>query len=178
MEVRTERLLLRRWIEADVEPYAALCADPRVMRYIADGATLTHDAAAKQVEWFEQQWDRNGFGLWAAELADDGTFIGFAGLSQPLFLPEVLPAVEVGWRFAHDHWGQGLATESGRAALDYGFATVGLNRVIGIVNAENAASNRVMGKLGMSVDRDTVHPTADVAVRVWAIERGSSISQV
>src|SRR5688572_19862545 len=146
------------------------------MRYIADGATLDREAAAKQIERFEQHWDRNGYGLWAAE-ADD-VFIGFAGLSQPLFLPEVLPAVEVGWRFAHDHWGQGYATESGRAALEHGFASVGLDRVIGIVNAENAASNRVMVKLGMVVDRDTVHPTAGVAVRVWGIARDRWMSHV
>jgi RimJ/RimL family protein N-acetyltransferase len=167
MEIRTDRLLLRRWTDADSEPYVTLCGDPEVMRHIADGSTLEPAAAVAQIERFERHWEQYGYGLWAVELLDGGGFVGFAGLSQPLFLPEVMPAVELGWRFAVTHWGKGYATEAGRAALDFGFDQVGLDRVIGIADDSNTASWRVMEKLGMTLERTTVYPGAGVPLRVY-----------
>lgn len=139
------------------------------MRYIASGATLPAAAAAAQVERFRAPWRTEGFGLWAVEERDTGAFVGFAGLARPLFLPEVLPAVELGWRFARQFWGRGYATESGRAALDYGFDSMGLDRIIGIANDANTASWHVMTKLGMTLDRTTRHPRVDAPIRVYAI---------
>ncbi len=132
MELSTRRLILRRWREEDLAPYARLCADPEVMRFIGDGATLDEEAAAGQIARFEEAW-RYGFGLWAVQPRDTEDFVGFAGLSQPFFLPEVLPAVELGWRFARHQWGRGFAQESGAAALVFGFSTLSLHRIIGIV---------------------------------------------
>ena len=171
MIVRTPRLVLRRWTDDDVAPYAALCADAEVMRYVGDGSTMTHEEAVAQIERFEQGFESHGYGLWAVQTADSGAFIGFAGLSQPLFLPEILPAVEVGWRFAREYWGQGLATETGRAALRHGFDTVGLERIVGIAHPDNAASLGAMRRLGMTLDRETTHPTLGVPLRVLAITR-------
>lgn len=171
--VHTEQLTLRAWRADDVEAYVQLCADPEVMRYIAGGATLPPDVATAQIDRFRKGWSDNGFGLWAVEERATGTFVGFAGLSRPLFLPEVLPAVEVGWRFARAHWRKGYATESGRAALAYGFGTIGLDRIIGIAHEGNVASRAVLTRLGMTLDRTTVLPATDTPAVVYAIDAAS-----
>ena len=173
MELQTDRLVLRRWREEDVEPYADICADPQVMRYIADGSTLTPEQAAAQIERFEQHIAEVGYGLCAVETKADGAFVGFAGLARPFFLPEVMPAVELGWRFGREHWGRGYATETGEAILRFGFATLGLDRIIGIVNDENTASARVMEKLGFSVERTTTVPERNIPLRVYEIAAGA-----
>lgn len=171
--VQTERLTLRAWRPDDFDPYAELCADPAVMRYIFNGATLPYDAAVGQAQRFCDHWVEHGFGLWAVQERDSGAFIGFAGLVRPYFMPEVMPAVELGWRFAQPYWGRGYATESGRAALKFGFEHVDLNRVIGIAQEPNRASWHVMTKLGMTLDRKTSHPGIDTPVVVYAVERSA-----
>src|SRR3954447_12729160 len=92
----TDRLVLRRWRPEDLAPFAALCADPEVMRWIGTGRTLRRREAATVLAVFERHWEEHGFGLWAVEA--DGELAGFAGLAVPSFLPAILPAVEVGWR--------------------------------------------------------------------------------
>lgn len=173
MELQTERLLLRRWLPDDAQPYAEMCADPDVMRHIAGGSTLTPAQAAGQIERFEQHFDDVGYGLWAVETQADGTFVGFAGLARPFFLPEVMPAVELGWRFGRRHWGVGYATETGAAILRFGFDTLGLDRIIGIVNEANLASSRVMEKLGFTLERTTVLAGRGIPLRVYEIPAGA-----
>jgi len=85
--------------------------------------------------------------------------LGFAGLAVPSFLPEMMPAVEVGWRLARDGWGRGLATEAARAALDEAFGPLGLASVISIIAEGNERSVRVADKLGMRRGADRLHPT-------------------
>ena len=169
--MHTERLTLRSWRPDDVDPYAELCADPAVMRYIVSGATLPYDVAVAQVQRFCDHWSEHGYGLWAVQERETGAFIGFAGLARPYFLPEVMPAVEVGWRFAQPYWGRGYATESGRAALTYAFEQIGLDRVIGIAQEANRASWRVMTKLGMTLDRKTAHPGIATPLVIYAVDR-------
>jgi RimJ/RimL family protein N-acetyltransferase len=170
--IETDRLVLRRWdLQADLDAYAAICADPEVMRYIGDGRVATRDETAAKLEQFEQAWDDNGFGLFALERRDTGELIGNTGLAVPDFLPEILPAVEIGWRLARSQWRQGFATEAARAALAFGWEPVGLDRVVSVHVVGNDASGNVMQKLGMHLDRETVHPTNGRAVRVYAIDR-------
>ena len=114
-------------MEGDLDAYAALCADPEVMQYIGDGSTRTRSQCAEQLRSFEQTWDERGFGLFAMELASTGDLIGFAGLALPAFLPEIMPAVEIGWRLARRYWQQGYATEAAQAVLAFGFSRVGQN---------------------------------------------------
>jgi RimJ/RimL family protein N-acetyltransferase len=161
-ELRTRRLLLRPWRPADREPYARLCADPVVMRHFpAVQDRATSDA---QVDRFAAQVDQHGWGQWALERLDTGDFIGFTGLNP---VPDDLPAaggVEVGWRLARPHWGQGFAPEAAAAALDIAFGTppegLGLAEVVSFTSETNAASRRVMEKLGLHHDatRDFDHP--------------------
>jgi RimJ/RimL family protein N-acetyltransferase len=154
----TERLLLRRWRAVDLDPYAAICADPEVMRYISDGRARTREEAAGELAHIEAHWKRRGWGLWAAELRETGELIGFIGLSEPAFIPELIGSVEVGWRLGRAHWSRGLATEGARAALDAAFGELELEEVVSLIQPENVASVRVAEKLGMRYDGRADHP--------------------
>ena len=106
-EIHTPRLLLRRWHDDDLVPMAEINADPEVMQWIDDGSVRDLDHTAEAIERWEEEWDEEGFGLFAVELLASGELAGFTGLSVPEFLPEVLPAVEISWRLGRQFWGQG-----------------------------------------------------------------------
>jgi RimJ/RimL family protein N-acetyltransferase len=156
--IQTDRLFLRHWRDGDLEPLARINTDPEVTRYLRDGRAYTRDETVEMIGEAERTWERHGFMWWAAELKATGQLVGGIGLSIPTFLPEVLPAVEVGWRLDRAHWGQGLATEGGRASLRFGFETLGLERILSIRQAANDRSRRVMEKLDIRFVRETVHP--------------------
>lgn len=167
--LETPRLILRRWREEDVAPMAAVNADPEVMRWIRDGSVLDEQQTRRRVQAWESEWESEGFGLFAVEIRSTGELAGFTGLSVPNFLPEVLPAVEVGWRLGRSHWGQGLATEAAAAAVRFGFQERGLERIVSIAQVGNNASERIMTKLGMHPVRETVNPSCDRRVRVFEL---------
>jgi RimJ/RimL family protein N-acetyltransferase len=167
----TPRLLLRRWLPADLDPYAAMCADTEVMRWIGNGRVRTRDECTAAIPGFERLWNERGFGVLAMELKASGRMVGFVGFSIPKFLPEILPAVEIGWRLAADQWGQGLASEGARAMLTYGFDHVKFDRVVSIHQVGNDASGRIMEKLGMRLEREAVDATCGRPVRVYEILR-------
>jgi RimJ/RimL family protein N-acetyltransferase len=169
-EVRTERLLLRRFRDHDLDPYAELCADPEVMEFLPPGVRGRQDCAQALGD-FADHWRTHGFGLWCATRPPDDTCVGFIGLAVPTFLPEVLPAVEVGWRLARSTWGRGYATEGARAALDVGFDVLDLDRIVSITQPVNARSRNVMEKLGMTVARRTTHPEHGLDLVVYALDR-------
>ena len=170
--IETERLVLRRWdVTGDLDAYASICGDPEVMRYIGDGTVATRDESAEQLERYETAWRERGFGLFALERRDTGELIGNTGLAIPDFLPEILPAVEIGWRLGRAHWRHGFATEAARAALAFAWDPVGLDRVVSVHAVGNDPSGNVMQKIGMRLDRETVHPKNGRAVRVYAIDR-------
>ncbi len=155
----TERLVLRRFAPRDAAAFAALNADREVMRFIGTGAPLTRPQSDELLARIAAHWADHGFGLWcvAARAAPDRC-LGFAGLAVPAFLPEVLPAVEVGWRLARAAWGRGLATEAARAALREAFGPLGLASVVSIIAPGNERSLRVAEKLGMRRSADRLHP--------------------
>ena len=109
---KTERLILRRWSESDRQPFSRLNADPRVMEFFP--RLLSAHESDVLVDQIEADFDRNGFGLCAAELAHDRSLIGFIGLAVPRFSAHFTPCVEIGWRLSAACWGQGLATEGAR----------------------------------------------------------------
>jgi RimJ/RimL family protein N-acetyltransferase len=167
--LRTPRLELRRWTDADREPFAALNADPRVMEHFP--ASLTRSESDALVDRIEAGFAEHGFGLWAVEVLASGGgvgFVGFVGLTVPTFTAHFTPAVEVGWRLAAHAWGRGYATEAARAALDYGFGVVGLAEVVSMTSTTNLASQRVMQRLGMTRDPadDFDHPRLPVGHRL------------
>jgi RimJ/RimL family protein N-acetyltransferase len=172
MELKTERLVLRRWHEEDLEPLAVIDGDPEVMRFIGDGSVRTREQTATALASMERGWDERGFGIFAVELRETGELAGWAGLAVPGFLPEVLPAVEIGWRLGRHFWGRGIATEAAGEALRFGFTEAGLDRMISICHVDHHASARVMTKLGMRQERETVVPAHGQPVRVLAITHG------
>ncbi|MEV6787253.1 GNAT family N-acetyltransferase [Streptomyces sp. NPDC051098] len=169
-EIRTPRLILRRWHDDDLVPMADINADPRVMHWIRDGSVRDLEETADDIERWEEEWDEEGFGLFAVELLASGELIGFVGLSVPEFLPEVLPAVEIGWRLGQQFWGQGYASEAAQATLEFALQDRGLDRVISIARLGNDASENVMRKLGMTPERETTHPVYGHALTVYAID--------
>lgn len=155
-ELRTHRLLLRAWRDDDLAPFAALNADPEVMRYLpAKLERADSDALAARIR---ARFDDDEVALWAVEAA--GEFIGFTGLSRVTAAAPCAPAVEIGWRLARAAWGHGYATEAARAALADGFGRVGLADVVSFTAATNQRSRAVMRRLGMTrdVEGDFEHP--------------------
>lgn len=165
----TPRLVLRRWRDADVEPMAAINADPEVMRWIGAGEVRDLDQTRSGIVRIEREWEASGYGLFAIEERASGDLLGFTGLTVPYFLPEVMPAVEIAWRLGRQHWGRGLATEASAAALGFGLVDRGLARIIAIVQIGNDASERIMTKLGMRAERQTVDPATGRPLRVYEI---------
>jgi len=169
--LETPRLILRQWEDGDILPFARMCADPEVMRWIGSGRTLSEEESASTVVRFRSFWAQNAFGLFAVETKESGDFAGFCGLSTPNFLPEILPAVEIGWRLARDSWGQGYATEAAIASMHFGFTEAGLDEIVSVHQIGNTASERIMEKLGMFLGRSTIDPTCMRPVNVHCISR-------
>jgi RimJ/RimL family protein N-acetyltransferase len=168
--VETERLVLRRWSTDDVDALAAVFAEPAFWHFPFRRG-FTRDETEQFVERQLEHWATHGFGMWAVELKADGRLAGYTGLAIPTWLPQVLPAVEVGWRLHPDHWGRGLATEGGAASLRYGFEKLGLDRIIAIAMPDNVASLRVMAKLGMVEALQTWDAERNVPQVVYEVMR-------
>jgi RimJ/RimL family protein N-acetyltransferase len=157
--LRTGRLLLREWRDADLAPFAAMNADPAVMALLP--ATLSREQSDALAARIRAQFAQRGFGLWALELPGVADFAGFVGLSVPAFEAHFTPAVEIGWRLARRHQGFGYASEAARAVLAHGFERVGLDEIVSFTVPANTASRRVMEKIGMLRDPagDFDHPS-------------------
>jgi RimJ/RimL family protein N-acetyltransferase len=157
-EIVTDRLLLRRWRDADRQPFARMNADPAVMEHFP--ALLSPEESDHLIQNIEKHFERHGFGGWAAELRATGEFIGFIGLAVPAFLAAFTPCVEIGWRLARAHWGKGLAIEGARAVAKHAFDVLGLDELVSFTVPANVRSRRVMEKLGMTHDPrdDFDHP--------------------
>lgn len=146
----TERLILRRWRESDLEPFARLNADPEVMEHFQ--RLLTREESDAFVGRIETRFDERGYGLWAVERREDGVFLGFTGLAYQTFEAPFTPCVEVGWRYDKFAWGHGYATEAGREALRFGFLEANLDEIVSFTAIRNAASIRVMERIGLHRD--------------------------
>lgn len=157
-ELRTERLLLRQWKDADLDQWAELNADPEVMEHFV--AVLSREESDAQAERFRGLIAAHGWGLWAAEAPGVTPFIGFVGLSRTEFDAPFTPAVEVGWRLARRWWGHGYASEGARAALGFAFGELGLEEVVSFTAPGNVRSQSVMRRIGMTRDPgdDFDHP--------------------
>ena len=148
MEVilETDRLLLRKYVEEDAEAFFELNSDPKVLRFVPDKQLLDVEQARQiLIDHPIADYRKYGFGRGACVLKRTGQQIGFAGLK---YLEE-LDEVDIAYRLLPAYWGQGLATEAALAAVGYGFAKLGLKRIIGLAMPENMASIRVLEKAGL-----------------------------
>jgi RimJ/RimL family protein N-acetyltransferase len=151
-------MLLRPWRDSDREPFAEMNSDRQVMEFMP--GLLSREESDRLIDRIQVHFERHGFGLFAAELRGNRIFLGFVGLSVPGFDAPFMPAVEIGWRLASEHWGQGLATEGAREVLRFAYQELGLTEVVSFTVPENVRSRRVMEKLGMTHDAvdDFDHP--------------------
>jgi RimJ/RimL family protein N-acetyltransferase len=144
-EFRTERLILRGWRRADIEPLAAMNADPEVMRHIGSCARPAAEALAEARHIVADA--RGGpYGLWAVEELANAAFHGWAGL----FPLEAGPEIEIAYRLPRASWGRGIATEAAARLVAHGFTDLGLDRIIAVTAPENQRSRRVLEKLGLA----------------------------
>jgi ribosomal-protein-alanine N-acetyltransferase len=157
-DLRTERLVLRRWRDADRAPFAALNADPEVMRHFP--AVLSRSESDALAERIEHHFTTHGFGAWAVEIPGVVAFAGFVGLSVPRFAAPFMPCVEIGWRLDRATWGKGYAREAARAAMAFAFDQLALPEIVSFTVPDNLRSRRVMEALGMTHDPsgDFDHP--------------------
>ena len=146
----TPRLFLRTFRRQDLPLYAALNADPEVVRYLG-GVPLTREHSDSIAEWAQERYAEEGIGLLAVERREDGAFLGMCGLHHQSSYPD---DVEVAWRLAHEHWGHGYATEAATGWLDHAFGPLDLPRVISITDPPNVRSLAVMRRLGMVFDHE------------------------
>jgi RimJ/RimL family protein N-acetyltransferase len=160
LQLATPRLLLRPWQDRDREPFAAINADPIVMTYFA--APMTLSETDETMARYNMQLARDGFTMFAAEETATGELIGIIGMqTMHTIVPNLpQPAVEIGWRLRRESQGQGLATEGARALIEHAFNKLHLPELAAITATGNAASRRVMEKLGMThrPDLDFDHP--------------------
>lgn len=153
--IETDRLILRSWEPEDLPLFAAMNKDERVMRYFP--ATLTDEQTESFYNRIQSEFERNGWGLYAVELKSTGKFIGYVGLHEIGFDADFTPGVEIGWRLATDYHNQGLATEAAKAVLKLA-KEKGLSKLYSFTAKQNAPSERVMQKIGMTKAGEFAHP--------------------
>ncbi len=178
--VTTERMHLRAFESTDLDGLAQVFAKQEVWQF-PYGRSFSRNETAYFLKAQQREWDEFGFGCWIATLRDNEEIIGYVGLSVPQFLPEVLPAVEVGWRLDPDHWGKGLAAEGARAGLSEGFGRLGLNTICSLPHSANPRSFRVCERIGMTFERTILCPPTDrrgaVEARMYSMTAASWASQ-
>jgi ribosomal-protein-alanine N-acetyltransferase len=164
--LETARLLLRGFAGADFEAYCScIFADPEVASQFAPSALSPRQRTRMAFARNAELWRERRYGLWAVVDKSDGAFLGHCG-----FLPlDGTPEVEIGYAIARSHWGRGLATEAAGAALRYGFEQAGLDRIVAITRPENAASQKVMKKIGLRFEKDAFY--YKLAVKYYALNR-------
>lgn len=144
-DLLTTRLRLRPYRADDAAAMFAVFGDAEVMRFSQSGADPTVEATAARIQKLIDHQERFGFSLWVVEDRASGAPLGDCGLKQLADGPEI----EVGYRFARSQWGKGYATEAAAASVDYGFRTLALPRIVGVVEPPNVASCQVLEKIGL-----------------------------
>lgn len=161
-ELRTQRTLLRHWVDADLEPWVAMNADPEVRRYFSSVAT--REQALAEAQRARANLARRGWGPWVLEVPGVLPFAGFVGLFVPAWSAHFTPAVEIGWRLPRNAWGQGYASEAAAAAAAFALDLLELDELVAITVPDNLPSRRVMTRIGMQHDAegDFAHPAIAV----------------
>jgi RimJ/RimL family protein N-acetyltransferase len=162
--LHTERLVLRAFCAEDLDAFAAMSADPQVMRFIGSGETIDRNGSWRTMAGFNGHWTLRGFGMWALERAADGAFIGRVGLHHPPYWP----SLEAGWVLARAAWGHGFAREAAAAVLAYAQRELPPQRLVSFIQPGNERSVKVALALGARFDgvTDLLGTPAQVYVHV------------
>lgn len=156
VSLTTDRLILRPWREEDLEPLFAINGDPDSMRHFP--AVMTRAESDAWAARLAAHFDAHGWGFWVVRARADDAFLGVVGLLDITWQARFTPAVEIGWRIAPGSRRQGYAEEAARAALAFGFGTLGLKEIVAFTVPGNEPSWRLMQRLGMRPDGDFDHP--------------------
>jgi RimJ/RimL family protein N-acetyltransferase len=167
LSLDTPRLRLRQFAAADFDDYAALCADPEVMRYLGDRGPLSREDAWRQLAMFVGHWTLRGYGMWAVEELAGGAFVGRVGLHYP----EGWPEPEIGWALNSRYWGRGYAFEAATAALGVAFGTLGWSRAVSLIAPLNVRSIRLAERLGARFEQKLVLKGHEVSLYAVDAER-------
>ncbi len=147
--IETDRLILRGFEPPDFEAFAAIHADPAVMKYLGDSKPVERNTAWRQMAAFLGHWELRGYGVWAVEEKSSRELVGRVGLWKP----EGWPDLEAIWTIAPSRWGKGYAPEAAHESLRYAFEILGVDHVISLIRPDNAKSIRVAEKIGERYDR-------------------------
>ncbi|MCK8438617.1 GNAT family N-acetyltransferase [Streptomyces sp. D2-8] len=169
-EIRTPRLFLRRWLDDDLVPLSEIHADPAVMQRIGDGTPRSLEQTAEDIEAWEEEWDEEGFGMFAVELLGSGELVGAVGLSVADAPAEIAGQVAISWRLGRVFWGQGYASEAAHATLEFALQDRGLDRVVAGCRTDDRASANVLDKLGMQTEGTAQHPVHGYDLAVYGID--------
>ncbi len=149
--LETDRLLIRPFKLSDIEPSYEMNLDAEVSKYTGDGGVVSKAELERRItEDVFGDYEKYGYGRLAVELKGVDQFIGFTGLK---YLPD-LEVTDIGFRFKRKYWGKGIATESSRAIIEYGFNDLMLDKIVGLVLPENIKSVNVLKKLGFIYEKD------------------------
>lgn len=147
LEFDTPRLAMRAWRDDHRAPFAAMNADPEVMRYFP--SLLSAEQTNAGIDIWRQAFIEASWSNWAVELRESGEFIGFIGLSVPRRQLPCSPCVEIGWRLKRSAWGHGYAAEGASECLRVGFEQLGLQEIVSFTTVANLRSVAVMKRIGM-----------------------------
>jgi RimJ/RimL family protein N-acetyltransferase len=168
IRVETERLIMRMWREDDFEPYARICADPEVMRYLnKEGKPLTRLESWRHLAFLIGHWHLRGYGHWAVEEKASGNLVGRIGF----LYPEGWPDFEIGWTLGREYWGKGYALEGARSALEYAFKELDREHVVSLIRPGNQGSIKVAERLGEKLEGQI--EVAGLDVLVYGIYRNA-----
>ncbi len=148
----TERFILREILPTDVDGMFELDSDPEVHRYLGNKPLVTKDQSREIIQFVRQQYRDHGIGRWAIIDKKTNAFVGWTGLK---FITERtnnhIHYYDIGYRLIKKYWGQGIATETALAALDYAFETLKANEVYASASCENIGSNKILKKIGLNL---------------------------
>jgi RimJ/RimL family protein N-acetyltransferase len=152
-----DTIRLRQWRDDDLEPFAAMNADPEVMEFFP--RKLTKAESRETLQRLRTDIEHRGWGLWAVDA--DGALAGFTGLAEPKFTAHFTPCVEIGWRLRRAFWGRGVAFAAARLAESYAVKTLKLPELVSFTATINTRSRRLMERLGFTYDPadDFLHPS-------------------
>lgn len=146
-KLQTKRLLLRQWKNEDLSLFAEMNSDKRVMKYFP--SLLSKQESEEFAQNIQVELREKQYGLWAIELKEHTSFIGFVGLHYQDFLAHFTPCIEIGWRLAYEFWRKGYAFEAASKVIDYAFQSLHLKEIVSFTARTNQPSRNLMEKLGM-----------------------------
>lgn len=155
----SERLIFRSWKDEDLKDFKEMNKDTRVMKYFPK--TLSNEETENFYNKIQEEFEREGYGLYAVEIKENGEFIGLLGLHKASFEAEFTPCIEIGWRLKKEAHGKGYATEGAKACIEYGFRELKFQKIYSFTAKINHPSENVMKKIGMKKVMEFNHPNVE-----------------